>query len=166
MMKTKKMTYVLFGIYFLALAWIILLKGQFSLPKFGFYRNINLIPFQGSAIINGQIDFDEILGNVLVFFPYGIFMGALYWEAPFYKKLLPIFFTTLAFETLQYICGIGATDVTDLMTNTAGGLTGLLLYILMEKIFKRNTLAVVNWITFICAILLFSFTAVILFYNR
>lgn len=164
-MKTKKMTYTLFGIYFLALAWIILLKGQFSLPNFGFYRNINLIPFQGSAIVNQQIDLDEIIGNVLIFFPYGIFMGTLYQRAPFYKKLLPIILTSLAFETLQYICGIGATDITDLITNTTGGVIGILVYLLLEKLLKERTLAIINIITFVCALLLIGLTAAIILYN-
>lgn len=164
-MKSKKMTYTLFGIYFLALAWLILLKGQFSLPNFGFYRNINLIPLKGSAVVNGKIDLDEILGNVFIFFPYGIFMGTLYPETPFYKKLLPIFLTSLAFETLQYICGIGATDITDIITNTTGGIIGLLVYLLLKKLFKERTLAMVNRISFVCALFLISFASVIIIYN-
>lgn len=164
-MKTKKMTYTLFGIYLFALAWLILLKGQLSLPNFGFYRNINLIPFQSSSIVNGKIDLDEIIGNVFIFFPYGIFMGALYPETSFPKKLLPIFLTSLAFEVLQYILGIGATDITDLITNTTGGLIGLFLYLLLEKMFKERTLAMINIITLVCGLALLSLFSVIIFYN-
>ena len=164
-MKTKKFTYILFSIYFVTLAWIILLKGQFALPNLGFYRNINLIPFQGSSIVNGKIDLDEIIGNVFIFFPYGIFMGALYPETSFPKKLLPIFVTTLAFEILQYILGIGATDITDLITNTTGGLIGLFLYLLLEKLFKERTLAIINIITLVCTLALLSLFTVIIIYN-
>ena len=154
-MKTKKFTYVLFGFYFLALAWIILFKGQLSLAGFGSHRNVNLVPFQGSAIVNGKIDFDEIIGNIFVFFP----------NNPFYKKILPFFLTSLAFEILQFVFAIGATDITDLITNTSGGLIGLGIYFLLEKIFKEHTLAVINWISLICAVVLFGLISIVLISN-
>lgn len=164
-MKTKKFTYVLFEFYFLALAWIILFKGQLSLAGFGSYRNVNLIPFQGSAIVNGKIDFDEVIGNIFVFLPFGIFMGAVFPKNPFYKKILPIFLTSLAFEILQFVFAIGATDITDLITNTSGGLIGLGIYFLLEKIFKEHTLAVINWISLICAVVLFGLISIVLISN-
>lgn len=164
-MKTKKFTYVLFGFYFLALAWIILFKGQLSLAGFGSHRNVNLVPFQGSAIVNGKIDFDEIIGNIFVFLPFGIFMGALFPNNPFYKKILPFFLTSLAFEILQFVFAIGATDITDLITNTSGGLIGLGIYFLLEKIFKEHTLAVINWISLICAVVLFCLISIVLISN-
>ena len=164
-MKTKKTTYVMFGFYFLALSWIILLKGQLSLAGFGSYRNINLIPFQGSVIVNGKIDFDEIIGNVFVFIPFGVFMGTLFPKKPFYVKILPALLTSLAFEILQYLFAIGATDITDLITNTLGGLIGLGIYLLLEKFLKERTLAVVNWLSLICALLLAALISVVLLSN-
>lgn len=164
-MRTKKATYIIFGFYFLALAWIILLKGQLSLAGFGTYRNINLIPFQGSVIVNGKIDFDEIIGNVFVFIPFGVFMGTLFPEKPFYLKILPAFFASLAFEILQYLFAIGATDITDLITNTLGGLIGLGIYFLLERFLGEKTLAVINWLSLICALLLVALISVLLFSN-
>lgn len=164
-MKTKKFTYVLFGFYFLALAWIILFKGQLSLAGFGSYRNVNLVPFQGSAIVNGKIDFDEIIGNIFVFLPFGIFMGAIFPKNSFYKKILPIFLASLAFEILQFVFAIGSTDITDLITNTSGGLIGLGIYFLLEKIFKEHILAVINWISLICAVVLLGLISIVLISN-
>jgi glycopeptide antibiotics resistance protein len=35
---------------------------------------------------------------------------------------------SVAFETVQYVLSIGFTDITDVMTNTLGGVLGLVLY--------------------------------------
>ena len=59
----KKVTFGLFVFYLLALAWIILLKFQFSFAVLDRIRNINLIPFRESVIANGRIDFREIILN-------------------------------------------------------------------------------------------------------
>ena len=60
---------------------------------------------------------------------------------------------------------IGATDITDLITNTSGGLIGLGIYFLLEKIFKEHTLAVINWISLICAVVLFGLISIVLISN-
>mgnify|MGYP006994495498 CR=1 FL=1 len=77
-MKSKKLTLGLLIFYLVALTWIIVLKMQFpfsgNLPEL---RNINLIPFGGSLIVNGEVSFSEIIKNVLVFIPFGILISLL-----------------------------------------------------------------------------------------
>lgn len=68
---------VIAAIYFVSLSWLILFKGQFSLPDFGQYRSINLIPFGASVIVNGRVQFSEILMNVALFIPLGLYTGML-----------------------------------------------------------------------------------------
>lgn len=132
----RKWIWGLFIIYLLAISWIILLKFEFGLPQSAGRRSLNLIPYGASAIINGRIDFSEIFMNILAFVPFGIFCGMLKPKTSFFKKCLPFFVISLSYEVLQYIFGIGSTDITDLINNTLGGVIGLILYLLLVKLLK------------------------------
>lgn len=52
-MKSKKFTMGLLIFYLIVLTWIIIFKLQFSFENLPHIRNINLIPFGESVIING-----------------------------------------------------------------------------------------------------------------
>lgn len=164
-MSSKKMTKCLFAVYLAALTWVILFKLQISFRHLPHIRNINLIPFCASVITNGTIDFDEIIGNFLVFVPFGIFVGTLSEEKSFLLKTIPAFLTSLVFETLQFIFAIGASDITDVLMNTAGGIAGLCLAAVLSKIWKDQTRKMVNILCLAGAIFLFSFILLILLVN-
>ena len=68
-----KLTIALFAVYSVILVWVIIFKTQFSFSDLPQYREINLIPFAGSGIKNSQLDFKEILWNVLIFIPFGLY---------------------------------------------------------------------------------------------
>lgn len=72
-MKSKKFTMGLLIFYLIVLTWIIIFKLQFSFENLPHIRNINLIPFGESVIINGKMDFGEIIQNALAFIPFGVF---------------------------------------------------------------------------------------------
>ena len=74
MKNEKKITVALLIVYLLILSWIILFKLQFSFSVLDHIRQINLIPFGGSVIANGKIDFDEIINNAIVFIPVGAYL--------------------------------------------------------------------------------------------
>lgn len=164
-MNSKKITKILFLFYLTELTWIILFKMQVSLKNLPELRNINLIPFEQSAIVNGTIDFDEILGNLLAFVPFGIFMGILLEKETFLIKTAPVFFTSLAFESAQYIFAIGASDITDLFMNTAGGILGIVLFTLLSKLFKARTVKIFNSICLAGAVFMSLFIGIILIVN-
>lgn len=161
-MKSEKVTKCLFCVYLAGLAWVILFKLQVSFSSLPGMRNLNLIPFGGSTIINGRVDFDEILNNLFVFVPYGIFTGMLWKEKAFLKKIAPAFFTSLAFEAAQFIFAIGASDITDVLMNTAGGAAGIGGSMLMSKVFKDKAQRILNTVCLIGAALLFSFIGFVL----
>ena len=55
-MKSKKLTQILFVVYFIVLSWIILFKMELDISllcKMNL-RSVNLIPFAGSLLVNGQ----------------------------------------------------------------------------------------------------------------
>ena len=45
---------------------------------------------------------------------------------------------SLILEISQYILAVGRTDVTDLITNTCGGMAGVGLYWLSVKVFRNK----------------------------
>ncbi len=121
----NKITKVLAILYFIILTWIILFKMQFSLEHLKTTRNINLVPFGQSVIVNGKIDFDEIIDNIIIFIPAGLYIAMLKKEMKISAKIGIVASISLTFEILQYILAIGATDITDLIGNTFGGILGL-----------------------------------------
>lgn len=159
----KKLTSILFIIYIFVLTWIILFKMQFTLKALPHLRGINLIPFAGSTIINGKLDFDEILNNVLVFIPFGLYLSMLKYNWSFLKKVINIACTSLLFEIMQFIFAIGATDITDLIGNTLGGVIGCILYIIFFKALKSKTNKILNILAIIGTIFVIGFLALLFF---
>jgi glycopeptide antibiotics resistance protein len=116
----------LLALCILLLVWIILFK--FSLDFSGVFnqhtRSLNLVPFAEYSRSN----WGEVIYNFLVFIPLGLLLSANFPRATFWQKLTFVFMFSLGAEAIQYALAIGATDITDLIANTAGGFLGLLMY--------------------------------------
>jgi len=123
---------VLFVIYLIALFWILVFKlgVQFSYME---NRSVNLIPFS-----DGKIDVGEIILNVVICVPLGIYAGVLFKRWSFGTKLFFFFLISSMFEILQFILRAGAFDITDIITNTLGGIIGLMIFKAIEKLFKNS----------------------------
>jgi glycopeptide antibiotics resistance protein len=135
--RADKLTSALFIIYLIALFWIVLFKlgVRFSYME---NRSFNLVPFGEYFISNGKIDVSEIILNVLIFLPLGIYTGVLFKKWNFGKDLFFFFFISLMFEGLQFIFRAGAFDITDIITNILGGTIGFMIFIAIEKLFNNN----------------------------
>lgn len=132
-MVSKKLSKLLLGIYSLLLIWILLFKLSLSFTDLAAslehpMRSINLIPFQGSMIVNGKIALNEIIMNGIVFVPLGVLLGISAKGLSFMKKLAFLFLFSLFIEGMQFFLGIGATDVTDILMNFVGGFLGICIY--------------------------------------
>lgn len=161
MIRTK----ILFFLYFIILTWGILFKMRTDFNGFVGYRRINLIPFHASVIINGRIDTSEIYLNICAFVPLGIYISIIKEKWNFFQKLLPIFLISLSYETSQYIFAVGVTDITDLLGNTCGGLIGIVIYWLLSKLLKDNTIKVVNFVSIIGTSFLMALIGILIFFN-
>lgn len=163
----KKLTIGLFTLYFLVLTWIILFKMQFSFYNLVGVRSFNLTPFHGSMIVNGKIDMKEIIYNVIVFIPFGIYICMINSKWSLLKKILPVASVSLIYEVLQYIFAIGASDITDFIGNTLGGIIGIAIYFLISKLFKSNQKMnkVLNIIALIITILIVVFLSFLIIVN-
>lgn len=160
-MENKKqnkrfLTKILLVIYVIILTWIIVFKMQFNMKYLPYIRSINLVPFAESVIVNGKIYLKEIFYNLIVFIPVGIYIAILWEDKKIYKKILPILLLTLTYESLQYILHIGASDITDILMNTLGGILGIAIINFLYKIFKNNDKVnkVLNILATICTLLL------------
>ena len=159
-MKSKKITVALFAFYLLALSAIILFKTRLSFAflhyKFTFVmdveRSVNLIPFGAMLHLNGKPSYNEILYNALVFLPFGIFISMLRKKKSFVRLIVPIILTSLLFEVLQYIFALGASDITDLIANTLGGIAGIGIFFVFHKLCKDHVDKVLNTIALVCEI--------------
>ena len=165
--RQQNLTKVLLFIYLFVLTWIILFKMQINLSYLGNmnYRNINLIPFHGSAIKNGKTDLSEIILNVIAFVPYGVYISMLKENRNFIQKAAPIFFTSFLYETMQYIFAIGASDITDLLGNTIGGMIGIALFWLLSKVLKGNTIKVINILAVAGTVFMTAFIGILMVVN-
>ena len=145
MKNSKKMGQVLFIGYVIILIWILLFKFSMSFNDLVLQfnnqsRNINLIPFKDSVILNQRIDLSEIINNIIIFIPFGGLLGIIDKKSSSLKKIIIILLFSLVIEFSQFIFGLGATDITDIITNTLGGIVGLLIYQFLKMLFKENKL--------------------------
>ena len=168
MRDNKRTTKILFWLYLLLLTWIIVMKMEFSFDSIYRMRSLNLIPLEGTAVYNNQLDYQEIYLNILIFVPFGLYLSMLKPDWSLLKKLLPIFLVSLSFESLQYIFSIGASDITDLMGNTLGGLIGILSYHWIAKGLKTHhkTRSLFNFLGGIITITFYLFSFLLLWMNR
>lgn len=164
-MKSKKITSVLLICYLVVLVWIIIFKMQFSLETLPHIRNINLIPFGQSVIVNGKLDFTEIINNAVAFIPYGLFIHILWEQKPLWKQILPVAATSLLFEIIQFLFAVGATDITDLISNSLGGIAGIMAALAVHKAAKNNWIKIINLISMIGAVVLMLFIVLLLLAN-
>ena len=142
---TNRLPTILFIVYLIALSWILLFKLGVRFSYMG-DRRVNLIPFSEPLILDGE----NIL-NVVIFVPLGIYAGILFERWNFGKKLFLIFLISLLVEGLQFILAVGAFDITDIITNTLGGITGLMIFKAIEKAFN-NSVKAQKFITIVAAI--------------
>lgn len=150
-----------FIFYVLVVVGEILFKYSTPLQLFGnreYFRSVNLIPF--NDIINGNFNKLDIIGNVILFIPLGIYLNIINPTSKISNNIYIIIGTSLGFEFIQYILGLGATDTTDIITNTVGGLIGIGIYAVIEKLFK-NKVKVKNFVT-ICSMVVMVFVGILL----
>jgi glycopeptide antibiotics resistance protein len=134
--KNRIFTVVLLCVYAVLLVWIVLLKlsAPADLKYLRCERSLNLIPFHYGTEVGTHLD--EVILNVLVFIPLGLYCGMLGRKA--WKAILIGFGVSLAFEAVQYAFAIGAADVTDLISNTAGTAIGVCIYLILHRVCRRT----------------------------
>jgi glycopeptide antibiotics resistance protein len=148
----RVLTIVLFAIYALVLVGVILFKFPFSYQEDGSGRVLNLIPLAGSYREDGGLRVDELVENVLIFVPLGLYLSMVARSWSFWKKTLLILGATVAFEVVQYVFVLGRADITDVLTNAIGGVLGIGVYVLLTRALKAKTDRVINVVALILTV--------------
>ena len=108
--------------YSVLLVWLAVWK--LALPYVGSgERVLKLVPFIESGAYGPSAP-SEVLGNLLVFVPLGLYLGLLSPTWSWRRVAAATAATSVAIEVAQYVLAVGRCDVTDMLVNTAGGLAG------------------------------------------
>lgn len=168
MKRQKQITLTLLTVYLIILSWIILFKLTFSFEDLKYLyrpRSINLIPFGQSVFVNGKLYLSEIINNLIVFIPIGVYVELLLPDWSFFKKACIPFGISFAYEIIQLTFAIGATDMTDLITNTSGGIIGIFICLVLRKLLKDKVNKFVNIVASMCTIILIILVATLIITN-
>lgn len=128
---TNRIILCMTALYLLFLVWAILWKCSTPFIGDSTQRIINLIPF------NQNTNW-EILLNVVLFIPFGFCFAA---NKKAFKVVRLIWITalfSLMLEVLQYVLGVGRSDITDLIVNTFGGIIGVVAFKAIARLFGKH----------------------------
>ena len=143
---------VLFVVYLVLLAWIVLWKLELPHVGSGALRQLKLVPFAPSGEDEASAPL-EVVANILFFVPFGIYLGLLAPSWQWWKTLLAVALGSVALELAQYVLAVGRSDMTDLVANTAGGLAGIGLLAFARRRFQGSTMTVMRRVCLIGTVL-------------
>lgn len=86
----------------------------------------------------------EVLFNIIVFVPLGVYVQIFKEDWKSVAKYTVILLTSFLFEAVQYIFAIGASDITDIIGNTSGGIVGILFCGMMKKTVPKRYITIIN----------------------
>lgn len=106
-------------------------------------RKVNLIPFVNTIVpyMTGTsrggiyIAAENMLANILLFVPIGFYAGIFFGKTKRGARVAAIVGVPVAVEVLQYIFGRGISDIDDVIVNSFGGLLGLFLCLVAERLY-------------------------------
>lgn len=127
---TRSLLAVVFGVYLVGLVWLVLWKLHEPYVSADPSHTIKLIPFVRTATFGASAP-KEVLANVAVFVPFGVFAGLL--ARGGFAPIALGAWLSLALESAQFITGVGVFDTTDLITNTSGTVVGVILAVLTRR---------------------------------
>jgi glycopeptide antibiotics resistance protein len=146
---------LLFVVYLLVVIKLVLLKGLGDL-KSHFVEDYNLgllneniaqgnyIPFYTvkyymTGTDNLRYTKENLVGNVLLFFPFGVLLPVLFNNVNGFRRLISISLViSLALELIQLFTALGNFDVDDIILNVFGASLGFGTYILANEFITVN----------------------------
>jgi glycopeptide antibiotics resistance protein len=138
-----RLVVVWFAVYLLLLAWTILWKLELPFVGPGALRSIKLTPYLPSGAAGASTP-SEVVANVVLFVPFGLYLGLLAPRWPWWKAAAVFAGASLLLETMQYVFAVGSSDITDVIDNVAGGLVGIAVLALARRTLGARTAKVVR----------------------
>lgn len=136
--QSKKTSFVicclLAVIYVLVIAKLVIFKNGFTNE----FRDLSMMPFSFVIdFLNGEASLSNMLknalGNIAVFIPLGIIVPVFFQKFNVKHVVLCGIIISFIIEIIQYITGLGITDIDDLILNTLGTFIGGLLYFQLSR---------------------------------
>lgn len=123
----KELSSLLFIIYISSLFYIV----TFQDDNYGIS---NIIPFKEIFRYNiiSTSFFKNVIGNILLYMPFGLFVSAYLNNKKIFPALLLTIVASVTIETVQLVIG-RVFDVDDIMLNVIGGTLGAYLFIILDK---------------------------------
>ena len=81
--------------------------------------------------------FSNLLGNILIFMPFGFFISMASRSSSFFKALFNSVGLSLCVEVLQLVTRVGSFDVDDILLNTIGGILGYIVFVICNLIRRK-----------------------------
>lgn len=108
-------------------------------------KRANFVPFKTIDMYvrywgwSGLHSFENLVGNVAVFVPFGMFLPWLWnWGRNLFLCMGSGMILVLGIELFQLFSGFGAFDVDDILLNGVGILTGYVLWGVTVRFFRRK----------------------------
>lgn len=123
---------ILFVGYLLLLAYLTFFSHYYGRGQL--HRSINLIPFRTiieflTSGYNLRIIVTNIAGNIVAFMPMGFLLPIVFNKKNGFRKVVFVaLLSSLTIEVAQYISGVGASDIDDLILNVLGAMIGYIGY--------------------------------------
>ena len=151
----------LFVVYLLLLAWLVLWKFEIPWVGGGALRRIKLVPFVSSAGAGASTP-REAVANIVLFLPFGMYLGLLAPTWGWWRAAGVVASASAVIEMTQYALAIGSSDITDVITNTAGGVAGIGLSVLIRRKLQARTVAVMTRTCLILTVMALLLTGIFL----
>jgi glycopeptide antibiotics resistance protein len=138
--RSRGILILAFAIYLVLLAWVVLFKLEVPWigDAAGLARPIKWVPFVPSGDAGASAP-AELLINLVLFVPFGLFVGALAPNWTWWRSGLAALGASLVLETVQHLISTGSFDTTDLIVNTAGALVGWAIFVLVRRAAGRRS---------------------------
>jgi glycopeptide antibiotics resistance protein len=142
----RRIALFLFVLYMIGLIYFLFFADWYNHgPGAQTYHYVNLVPFheirrfvRAREKLGGPAVFLNLNGNILGFMPFGFFLPLIS------KRLKNIFIvaalgflTSSLIEIVQMLTRSGVCDIDDVILNTVGAVTGYILFLLCEMIFRK-----------------------------
>jgi glycopeptide antibiotics resistance protein len=139
-----------FTVYLALLAWVVLwkLEAPWIGDAAGLDRPMKLVPFVPSGDAGASTPAEMVI-NLVLFVPFGLFVGALAPTWSWWKAGVAALAASLALEAVQHLISTGSFDTTDLIVNTMGALIGWVIFAVVRRVSAEHT---ANVMTRICVV--------------
>lgn len=143
MKSIKILKYVSAILFIMYLSYLVYLT--FFAHRYGrelIHSSINIVPFKTiflylTSYYNMSTVVTNILGNIAAFMPMGFLLPIVFRKLNrYFNIILCVLMATVSIEVFQYITGVGAADIDDVILNLIGGVMGYLIYKVIKFILE------------------------------